>query len=303
MKRVAHVCSSPIRNGHTANPADAAKLEIEPKQCLENKIRALYITRRQGITPASHPPHGESARMKLLAALLVLFSVTLSVHGQQLDSESESDRFQITSVNDVKKLMEQAFESIQDYTADIVWVNGNVEYFGTISYKRENKFLIEFEEPEDQVIVSNGEYLYLYIPYLRIVVQQLLGEATESSLLATSSSQAGLSKMFNEYAFSFADSNGLQPFGSTMAYHLKLYQKRPKVGFKSMDLWVSKQGYILQSNGVSPSGVNVNLSFSNIQVNRELPDHIFEFEVPADAQIMQNIIVPFVEVQEEQEAP
>jgi len=84
-----------------------------------------------------------------------------------------------------------------------------------------------------------------------------------------------------------------EPFGDTMAYHLKLEQKRPKVGFRRMDMWVSRNGYILQSNGKSPNGLDVSLTFTNTVINSELPDYIFEFEVPADAQIIRNIIVPF----------
>jgi len=60
-----------------------------------------------------------------------------------------------------------------------------------------------------------------------------------------------------------------------------------------MDIWVSEGGLILQSNGISPNGINVSLIFSNIKLNTELPDYIFDFEVPADAQIIRNIIVPF----------
>jgi outer membrane lipoprotein-sorting protein len=158
--------------------------------------------------------------------------------------------------------------------------------------------LIEFEEPEDQVIVSNGTYLYIYIPYLKVVVQQSLGEVSESALLTTTS-ELGLTKLFDEYSFSFFDTSTLQPFDNTQAYHLKLEQKRPRVGFKKMDIWVSKTGFILQSNGTSPNGIDVTLTFSNIRVNTELPDYIFDFEVPADAQIIRNIIVPFSDSSQE----
>jgi outer membrane lipoprotein-sorting protein len=125
-----------------------------------------------------------------------------------------------------------------------------------------------------------------------VVVQQLLTEETESSIIATTS-EVGLSKLFDEYSFSFYDTSTLQPYRNTKAYHLKLSQKTPKVGFKKMDIWVSEGGLILQSNGISPNGINVSLIFSNIKLNTELPDYIFDFEVPVDAQIIRNIIVPF----------
>ena len=198
----------------------------------------------------------------------------------------------IVSVNDIKKRMSERFESINDYTADFDWINGDVHYFGKIKYKKPDKILLNFEEPDDQLIVSNGNLLYIYIPYLKVVVQQLLTEDTESAILTTTS-EAGLSELFNEYSLSFYDTSILQPFRKTQAYHLRLHQKTPKVGFKEIYLWVSAEGLILQSNGNSPNGLNVSLIFSNIQLNTELPDYIFDFEVPADAQIIRNIIVPF----------
>jgi len=243
----------------------------------------------------------EAALIKILLITLCILPAgvflipTVTLFAQD---DVRGDIIDIVTVNDVKELMAQAFDRIEDYIADIEWVNGNVHYKGKISYKKANKILIEFDEPEDQVISSNGKFLYIYIPYLKVVVQQSLGEDTESTLLA-STSEAGLTKLFDEYSFTFFDSSSPQPFGNTMAYHLKLDQKRPRVGFRKMDIWVSRNGFILHSNGTSPNGLDVSLTFKNIRINTELPDYIFEFEVPADAQIIRNIIIPFSDTNQE----
>ncbi len=235
----------------------------------------------------------------MLKILVILFTAAaITLYAQQDENiESKKELITITSVNDVKKLMSDSFSNIEDYTADFHWQNGDAHYSGKITFKKANKILLEFDEPKDQIIVSNGSYLYIYIPSLKVVVQQSLSENTESTLL-TSTTEAGLTKLFDEYSFSFYDSSSLQPFGGVKAYHLKLLQKRPKVGFKTMDIWVSEQGLILQSNGISPNGVSVSLTFQNIHTNTEQPDYIFDFEIPPDAQIIRNIIVPFSDTQE-----
>ena len=214
------------------------------------------------------------------------------VQNQDQNVVNNNVNIKIVSVNDIKKLMSERFKTINDYTADFEWINGDAHYKGKIQYKKPDKIILDFEEPKDQKIVSDGKTLYIYIPSLKVVVTQTLGEGTESQILTTQSAK-GLYRLFNEYAFSFYDKSTLQKFDNTEAYHLKLFQKQPKIGFKKMDMWVSKDGLILQSNGVSPSGLNISLTFSNIQLNTEIPDYIFNFEIPADAQVIRNIIVPF----------
>ncbi len=237
--------------------------------------------------------------MKRHLLYLFIFSLlTLPIYAQEEIEEHPrenvdiSESINIVSVTDIKNLMSERFKSINDYTADFVWINGDVHYSGEIQYKKPDKIFLNFNEPRDQKIISNGNVLYIYIPYLKVVCQQSLGEDTESPILSTTS-ESGLSKLFEEYSFSFYDTSTLQPFGNTKAYHLKLVQKSPKVGFKTMDFWVSENGLILQSNGISPNNVEVSLSFSNIKLNVELPDYVFDFEIPVDAQIIRNIIVPY----------
>ncbi len=234
----------------------------------------------------------------LIGFLLTFFTVYLYAQDNFGNNEQNNinpqKTIKIVSVNDVKRLISSKFESIKDYTADFEWINGDVHYKGKIQYKKPDKILLTFEDPKDQKIVSNGNILYIYIPYLKVVIKQNLGEGTESEILTTGS-EKGLYKLFSEYAFSFYDKSSLQKFDDTMAYHLRLTQKKPQIGFKKMDIWVSKDGLILQSNGISPNDIKVSLTFRNIKINTEIPDYIFDFEIPADAQVIRNIIVPFSE--------
>ncbi len=242
--------------------------------------------------------NGDPVLLKLLVFLFAVVVNVTVIYAQQDENIGNPQGLtpqgliKITSVNDVKKLMSDSFTNIKDYTADFLWKNGNALYSGKITYKKANKILLEFNEPKGQKIVSNGNYLSIYIPSLKVVVQQSLSENTESALLA-GTTEAGLARLFDEYSFSFYDSSSLQSFSGAQAYHMKLVQMSPKVGFKTMDIWVSEKGLILQSNGVSPNGVSVSLTFKNIHTNTEQPDYIFDFEIPPDAQIIRNILVPF----------
>lgn len=227
----------------------------------------------------------------LIFSFIHVFS--LEVFSQEtLRKKTEEKEIKIINVNDIKKLIAGKFAEINDYTADFEWVNGDAHYNGKIKYKKPSKILLEFQSPENQKIVSNGTVLYIYIPQLKVVIQQSLAESVESEILTTTT-QGGMKRLFDEYYFSFYDVSTTEEFMGIPAYHLKLQQKSPKVGFKNMDIWVSTDGLILQSNGISTNGLKVSLTFKNIKINTELPDYIFEFEVPSDAQIIRNLIVPF----------
>lgn len=227
-----------------------------------------------------------------MSKILLIVPVIILLVSSALFAQDTEEQIKIISINDIKKTMAEKFALIEDYTADFEWVNGSVNYYGRIQYKKSDKILLNFEEPEEQVIVSNGSTLYIYLPNLKIVAQQALKEGSESTILIAAS-ESGLEKLLDEYSFSFYDTSLPQPFRNITAYHLALDQKTAKVGFKKMDIWVSDTGLILQSNGSSQSGINVSLTFLNIKLNTELPDYIFDFEVPTDAQIIRNIIIPF----------
>ncbi len=156
-------------------------------------------------------------------------SFSASLFAQDVDSVEIID---IVTVNDVKQLMADTFENVEDYIADIDWINGSAAYRGTIYYKKANKVLVEFEEPEDQIISTDGVFLYIYIPYLKVVVQQSLGVDTESTLL-TSTSETGLTKLFDEYSFTFYGSSSLQPFAVSMNNdRIKVFSER--IPFKNV---------------------------------------------------------------------
>ncbi len=238
---------------------------------------------------------------KITVIAVVFILIILSAYAQDtLREKTEEKEIQIINVNDIKELIVEKFAEINDYTAEFEWINGDANYNGIIKYKKPSKILLEFKKPEKQKIVSNGSVLYIYIPHLKVVIEQSLAESVESEILTTTT-EGGMKRLFDEYYFSFYDVSTTEEFMGIPAYHLKLQQKTPNVGFKNMDMWVSTDGLILQSNGVSTSGLKVSLTFKNIKINTELPDYIFDFEVPPDAQIIRNLIVPFSSYKEDTE--
>jgi len=78
----------------------------------------------------------EAALIKILLITLCILPAgvflipTVTLFAQD---DVRGDIIDIVTVNDVKELMAQAFDRIEDYIADIEWVNGNVHYKGKFS--------------------------------------------------------------------------------------------------------------------------------------------------------------------------
>ena len=61
----------------------------------------------------------------------------------------------------------QRYGKIQDYEADITITRGEDIMAGKLFYKTPNLLRIDFTEPKDQVLVTDGKLLTIYIPKYR----------------------------------------------------------------------------------------------------------------------------------------
>jgi outer membrane lipoprotein-sorting protein len=85
---------------------------------------------------------------------------------------------------------------------------------------------------------------------------------------------------------------GPDKLGSTDTTRIRLTPKSPEAlkMVKTIDLWFPNgKGYPMQQKGTEPSGNYKLATYSNLQVNPDLPPSAFEFAVPAGAkQIKEN---------------
>jgi len=76
-------------------------------------------------------------RTFLLITGAILLFTSFSLLAQAQDTESDSI-MNIVTGNDVKQIMAETFENLEDYVADIEWVGESARYRGVISYKKAN---------------------------------------------------------------------------------------------------------------------------------------------------------------------
>lgn len=225
--------------------------------------------------------------MKTLIRLIIVFFFILFF------SSANAYKFDFTTVGDVVDEVKKNFGSLDSYQAQFEIVSTKLGkkslQSGTVKYKNPGKLLVEYQNPYGQKIVSNGKSMWVYIPSMNVVAEQ---DLVSDSGLFSSASKSGLERLFSKYHYRFASKD--QPEKTEdgrKEYTLVLKQKERKSGFRTIKLWVSENYFILRARGETSAGKNVEISFSKIQTNIDLPSGIFKFEMPPRARIIKNPMI------------
>jgi outer membrane lipoprotein carrier protein len=148
---------------------------------------------------------------------------------------------------------------------------------GTVSFRKPGRMRWEFETPEKQTIVSDGETLYSYDPDLNQVVETPLKQALKSS--SATSFLLGIGNINRDFKAAFANPpapNGL----------VNLILDAKKGGYK-IEVGLDPKTYNLMTLTLTDQlGDVTRIDFSDIRDNVELPDSTFAFNAPAGADIV-----------------
>ena len=71
-------------------------------------------------------------------------------------------------------------------------------------------------------------------------------------------------------------------------YTLLLKQRESRSGYRSIKLWISESYFILKAKGETSSGKVVEIQFSNIKTNINLPNGLFKYDIPSRARVIKN---------------
>lgn len=148
---------------------------------------------------------------------------------------------------------------------------------GTVSFRKPGRMRWEFETPEKQTIVSDGETLYSYDPDLNQVVETPLKQALKSS--SATSFLLGIANINRDFKAAFANpatANGL----------VNLILDAKTGGYK-IEVGLDPKTYNLMTLTLTDQlGDVTKIDFSDIHDNVELPDSLFAFNAPPGADIV-----------------
>jgi outer membrane lipoprotein-sorting protein len=119
---------------------------------------------------------------KLLLAVCALFSASLFAQN-------------ITTASAYFKTISEYYGSIKDYEVDFEIKVDKEESAGKLSYKAPDLVRMDYTNPEEQVIVFNGDMLTIYLPGSNAILQQDVSTSgNNANSLATPQGLALLSR-------------------------------------------------------------------------------------------------------------
>lgn len=143
------------------------------------------------------------------------------------------------------------------------------ETTGTMELKRPGMFRWHTDPPLEQLLVSDGEKIWLYDPDLeQVTIQQLDQRLAHTPALLLSGDVSQLEENFN---ISWSEGGSVEDFTLTPKDEDSMFDSL-RVSFSN--------GVINDMQLSDPVGQRTNILFRNVELNQPLQDNRFTFEVP-----------------------
>ncbi len=168
---------------------------------------------------------------------------------------------------------------------------GNTLMSGFIYYKNPNLIRIDFVEPQEQVLVSDGNLLQVYVPDYNVTLTQRLKNQINPGGFA---SGEGLSLLRRNYQIAFKNSPEPQPLDNSgtgePVYKLFLTWRNTTQGFREIEISVTPELYIRRMSAITADRRQVQFTFKDIRTNQNIPDARFEYDSPASSNNFGNFL-------------
>jgi len=217
---------------------------------------------------------GRYVFLTFLAALT--FALTLvSVNAESTFSPDSPDLSEIVAG------IRDKYDGIEDLQAEFfhqapVALTGTVlREEGTFYYRKPQRLRWEYREPKGKLLVMNPDVLWLYLPDDNKVYLQKTGEARASRMVAKFLTGEG--RLEDDFIISLGEPAG----DGKKCYYIDLEPREPFDGIQKITLSVDVDTFLITGYDVTdPYDTTSSYRFTDIAVNRGLPDDLFSCDPP-----------------------
>jgi len=245
--------------------------------------------------------HGAS-RILVRIPLIVLLTIGVSVIAANAQEIRTAESYFAT--------VSENFAGIEDYTCDFTISQGDSIFYGKLTYKQPDLLRLDFEQPDGQVVLADGEKLQIYIPARGIILLQSFSRSGDSSSApAGAMNPQGLYLLSEGYDIAYlnsprpvplnapedeegSDDEGAAPvLTDEMVVKLKLTRSNSLEMFREIVLSVGEDMMIRRFRGVADDYTETTTDFENVAVNQGIPDNRFEEEAWPEANVYRDFLI------------
>jgi len=187
------------------------------------------------------------------------------------------------------RLIQKQYQSIRSFSGRFIQTSqradteiGPKKAEGLVSYKRPGKMRWLYEAPEEQLLVTNGQTMWLYDPLLENVTVQKLEKITEGTAL---SFLLGLGNLQADFIHREISKNLLIGQDGLI---VELEPKKSTANLAFIQLNVHPETYNLQTIALMDQQDNYRtIQLMNMKYNLEIEDNFFEFTVTNDMEVIE----------------
>jgi outer membrane lipoprotein carrier protein len=152
---------------------------------------------------------------------------------------------------------------------------------GEVTFKKPGRMRWDYQKPDQNTYVTDGNVLWLYEPDDKQAFKQ---ELKTSQLPAALAFLTGKGKLSNEFDIAFA---AQATYGSPGDYVLSLSPKTAQPQVKVILFVVDPRTFDVRESVITDAQGNVNdLVFADIRVNTKVPDTLFKWTPPAGVRVI-----------------
>jgi outer membrane lipoprotein carrier protein len=151
---------------------------------------------------------------------------------------------------------------------------------GTLYQRQPDRFLMQFSDPDGDVIVSDGAHFWLYYP--SVDARQVIRAPRGPQGLDLHAQFIG--DPVTRFA---ATSEGRESVRGRVAHVLTLVPREP-LGYRSLKVWIDADDHLVRRFELTEENGNVRrFELHDVVINPSLPDRLFQFTPPEGAQVIQ----------------
>ena len=189
-----------------------------------------------------------------------------------------------TSEQHALDAVQKNYEKVLTYEAEFIqksyikMMGKTQDVKGTVTIKKPGKMKWSYGAPDTQILISDGSTLWLYVPdeeqATKVPIESIYSSNTPALFLA---GKGKLMQTFNVESVNL-DKDPIR---------ITLTPKADDQALTRLQLFADKKNYQITGSTVYDKlGNKTEIRFSNIKTNREIPEKTFQFQAPANVEVL-----------------